>query len=255
VSYFTLRNDYAGGQALGDAKHAAKSAGEQSACRSQFKHRYGSHHQQTQEEGRNDEPDPFLVIREPSMHAIHGQPPFRLPSHLQSWCVNDLRLVEAPFQAIDDFCFEAARMIRRFLSQPTMKLPGQANADHPMSPLHQRKDSDNHSNCQADGESSDNGKGKGLNVHRGDTPPIIRPSRSYPMLTDHRLGLGHGLYRSAVTGQGTIYVVPSSDAHGSGRPQPCQVPHTAIHGLPRDQEKEKLGDRCFCHGACRSFIP
>jgi hypothetical protein len=36
---------------------------------------YGSHHQQTQEEGRNDEPDPFLVVREPSMHVIHGQPP------------------------------------------------------------------------------------------------------------------------------------------------------------------------------------
>jgi hypothetical protein len=35
---------------------------------------YGSHHQQPQKHGRNDEPDPFLVVREPSMRAIHGQP-------------------------------------------------------------------------------------------------------------------------------------------------------------------------------------
>jgi hypothetical protein len=36
---------------------------------------YGSHHQQPQKQGCNDEPDPFLVVREPSMHDIHGQPP------------------------------------------------------------------------------------------------------------------------------------------------------------------------------------
>src|SRR5262249_23920931 len=32
-----------------------------------------SHRQQPQNHGRNDEPDPFLVVREPSvMHGIHG---------------------------------------------------------------------------------------------------------------------------------------------------------------------------------------
>src|SRR6266545_5336135 len=40
--------------------------------------RYGSHHQQSQKDCRYDELDPFLVVREPSMHMIkpiHGQPP------------------------------------------------------------------------------------------------------------------------------------------------------------------------------------
>jgi hypothetical protein len=42
---------------------------------------------------------------------------FRLPSHLQSWCVDDLIPIrEARLQAIDDFRFEAAHMIRRFVS-------------------------------------------------------------------------------------------------------------------------------------------
>jgi hypothetical protein len=39
---------------------------------------YGSHHQQPQKHGRYDELDPYLVVREPSMHMIepiHGQPP------------------------------------------------------------------------------------------------------------------------------------------------------------------------------------
>src|SRR4029450_10339317 len=62
------------------AKHAAKNilAGEQSACRSQIKLMYGSHHQQPQKDCRYDELDPYLVVREPSMHMIepiHGQPP------------------------------------------------------------------------------------------------------------------------------------------------------------------------------------
>jgi hypothetical protein len=48
---------------------------DRSASRSQIKLMYGSHHQQPQKHGRNDEPDPFFVVREPSMHAIHGQPP------------------------------------------------------------------------------------------------------------------------------------------------------------------------------------
>jgi hypothetical protein len=30
---------------------------------------YGSHHQQPQKHGRNDELDPYLVVREPSMHG------------------------------------------------------------------------------------------------------------------------------------------------------------------------------------------
>jgi hypothetical protein len=42
--------------------------------RSQIKLMYGSHHQQPQKHGRNDEFEPFLVVREPWMHAIHGQP-------------------------------------------------------------------------------------------------------------------------------------------------------------------------------------
>jgi hypothetical protein len=56
----------------------ASLAGEQSACRSQIKLMYGSHHQQPQKECRYDELDPYLVVREPSMHMIepiHGQPP------------------------------------------------------------------------------------------------------------------------------------------------------------------------------------
>jgi hypothetical protein len=56
----------------------ASLAGEQSACRSQIKLVYGSHHQQPQKDCRYDELDPFLVVREPSMHMIepiHGQPP------------------------------------------------------------------------------------------------------------------------------------------------------------------------------------
>jgi hypothetical protein len=36
---------------------------------------YDSHHQQPQKHGRYDELDPFLVVKEPSMHTIHGQPP------------------------------------------------------------------------------------------------------------------------------------------------------------------------------------
>src|SRR5215831_2029692 len=37
---------------------------------------YGSHRQQPQNHGCNDEHDPFLVVEEPSMmHGIHGQPP------------------------------------------------------------------------------------------------------------------------------------------------------------------------------------
>src|SRR5215510_12647695 len=39
---------------------------------------YGSHHQQPQNQGRNDEPDPFLVVEEPSMmHGLHGQHSYR----------------------------------------------------------------------------------------------------------------------------------------------------------------------------------
>jgi hypothetical protein len=45
------------------------------ACRSQIKLRYGDHHQQPQQDRRYDEFDPFLVVREPSMDPVHGQPP------------------------------------------------------------------------------------------------------------------------------------------------------------------------------------
>jgi len=38
---------------------------------------YSSHHHQPQNQGRNDEPDPFLVVEEPSMmHGIRGEPPY-----------------------------------------------------------------------------------------------------------------------------------------------------------------------------------
>ena len=39
---------------------------------------YGDHHQQPQNDSRNDELDPYLVVRELSMHIVHGQPPFPL---------------------------------------------------------------------------------------------------------------------------------------------------------------------------------
>jgi hypothetical protein len=45
------------------------------ASRSQIKHSYASHRQQPQNDTRSDELDPFLIVREPSMHVIHGQPP------------------------------------------------------------------------------------------------------------------------------------------------------------------------------------
>jgi hypothetical protein len=45
------------------------------ACRSQIKLVYGDHHQQPQKDCRYDELDPFLVVREPSMDPVHGQPP------------------------------------------------------------------------------------------------------------------------------------------------------------------------------------
>src|SRR5215475_3406321 len=45
------------------------------ASRSQIKHRYGSHRQQPQNDNRSDVLDPFLIVREPSMMHVHGQPP------------------------------------------------------------------------------------------------------------------------------------------------------------------------------------
>src|SRR5262249_36357665 len=92
--------------------------------------------------------------------------------HLQSWCLDDLisiQLAEARLQAIDDFRFEAAHMIRRFFAQATMKLFGQANTDHPTpGVLHQRKASDNYSSHQAENHSDEGGN---CGAH-GDTPPI-----------------------------------------------------------------------------------
>jgi hypothetical protein len=40
---------------------------------------YGDYHHQPQNHCRYDELDPCLVVREPSMHPVHGQPPSRLP--------------------------------------------------------------------------------------------------------------------------------------------------------------------------------
>ena len=48
---------------------------DRSASRSQVKHRYGTHRQQPQNDNRNDVLDPFLIVREPSMMDVHGQPP------------------------------------------------------------------------------------------------------------------------------------------------------------------------------------
>jgi hypothetical protein len=49
------------------------------ARRSQLKLMYGDHHQQPQKDCRYNEPNPFLVVREPCMRMIgpvHGQPTF-----------------------------------------------------------------------------------------------------------------------------------------------------------------------------------
>jgi hypothetical protein len=83
-------------------------------------------------------------------------------------------MAEARLQAIDDFRFETAHMIRCFFSQATMKLLGQSKTNNPMSrpSFHQNKASDNRSYRQADDETSDDGNRDGLNVHHGDTPPI-----------------------------------------------------------------------------------
>src|SRR5262249_43011683 len=47
--------------------------------RSQIKHRYRSHRQQPQDDNRSDVLDPFLIVREPSMMHVHGQPPSGYP--------------------------------------------------------------------------------------------------------------------------------------------------------------------------------
>jgi hypothetical protein len=81
-------------------------------------------------------------------------------------------IAEARLQAIDDFRFEAAHVIRRFLSQPTMKLLRQANADHPTpGAFHQRKASASHSNHQANDQSDNGGNRDG----HGDTDPQRLP--------------------------------------------------------------------------------
>jgi len=60
-------------------------------------------------------------------------------------------------------------MIRRFLSQPTMKLFGQAKADHPTPrAFHQHKASDDCSKDQANDQSGNGSKRDG----HGDTPAI-----------------------------------------------------------------------------------
>jgi hypothetical protein len=83
---------------------------------------------------------------------------------LQSWCVNDLipiRLAETRLQATDDFCFEGPPGNGRFLSQPTMKLLRQANADHPTPrAFHQRKASDDRSKGNPDNQATNGGNGE-----------------------------------------------------------------------------------------------
>jgi hypothetical protein len=63
-------------------------------------------------------------------------------------------------QAIDDLDLEAPHVIRRFFAKATMKLFGQANADHPTPRvLHQDKASDNRSNGQANNEAGQSRNG------------------------------------------------------------------------------------------------
>jgi hypothetical protein len=52
---------------------------ERLASRSQIKHRYRSHRQEPQNHGQSDVLDPFLIVREPSMMDVHGQPPSGYP--------------------------------------------------------------------------------------------------------------------------------------------------------------------------------
>jgi hypothetical protein len=77
-------------------------------------------------------------------------------------------IAEIRLQAIDDFRFEAAHMIRRFLAKATMKLLRQANADHPTpGVLHQGKASDNYSNRQANDEADQKGDAHGDTTSNG----------------------------------------------------------------------------------------
>jgi hypothetical protein len=75
-------------------------------------------------------------------------------------------LAEARLQATDDFRFEAPLGNGRFLSQPTMKLLGQSQTDHPMSrpPFRQGKASDGCSKGDPDNQSGNGGKGDGRHV-------------------------------------------------------------------------------------------
>jgi len=82
-------------------------------------------------------------------------------------------------------------MIRRFLSQPTMKFFRQANTDHPTPrALHQGKASDSRSKDQANDQSGNGSKRDG----HGDTPSnrTKRLMATEPQ-TILRLGLSHGL--------------------------------------------------------------
>jgi hypothetical protein len=75
-------------------------------------------------------------------------------------------LAEARLQATDDFRFKAPLGNGRFLSQPTMKLLGQSQTDHPMSrpPFRQGKASDGCSKGDPDNQSGNGGKGDGRHV-------------------------------------------------------------------------------------------
>jgi hypothetical protein len=97
-----------------------------------------------------------------------------------------IRLAEARLQATEHLGFEAAHMIRRLLSQPTMEFFGQPQTDHPMSrpSLRQGKPSDGRSKHQANDQSGNGGNGDG----HGDTPPIIRPISAITILRPHPHG-------------------------------------------------------------------
>ena len=93
------------------------------AYRSQLKLMYGDHHQQPQKDCRYNEPDPFLVVREPCMRMIgpvHGQPTFHAapnptPYHTSYGLMTEhrggrpWRCAILPPSGQSDWCFRTGR--------------------------------------------------------------------------------------------------------------------------------------------------
>ena len=115
-------------------------------------------------------------------------------------------MAEARLQATDDLGFEAAHMIRRFLSQPTMEFFRQAKANNPMSrpPFHQGKASDNRSNSDPDNQA---GNGNNDDGHGDKTTisaiTILRP-HPHGHRSSYRLGVSHGTDGSLGAAKGLL---------------------------------------------------